>query len=148
MFDKANSKKFMIFPEADTRGIYSVAISLSESPCKPLQIKTNISSPVAVDYDPFDGKIYWTDVALKIVARAFPNGSSVEVVAYNNVQGPEGLAVDYIQRNVYWTDAGTHKIEVARLDGSSRRGLITSAIESPSAIILNIAERYIKAICF
>ncbi|PFX23099.1 Low-density lipoprotein receptor-related protein 6 [Stylophora pistillata] len=141
VFDKANSKKFMIFPEADTRGIYSVAISLSESPCKPLQIKTNISSPVAVDYDPFDGKIYWTDVALKIVARAFPNGSSVEVVAYNNVQGPEGLAVDYIQRNVYWTDPGTHKIEVARLDGSSRRGLITSAIESPSAIILNIAER-------
>ena len=140
-FEKANLEKFMVFPEADTREIYSVAISVSESPCKPLQIKTNISSPVAVDYDPLDRKIYWTDVALKLVARAFPNGSSVEVVAYNKVEGPEGLAVDYIERNLYWTDAGTRKIEVARLDGSSRRSLITSGIESPRAIILNIAER-------
>lgn len=131
----------MVFPEADTREIYSVAISVSESPCKPLQIKTNISSPVAVDYDPLDRKIYWTDVALKLVARAFLNGSSVEVVAYNKVEGPEGLAVDYIERNLYWTDAGTRKIEVARLDGSSRRSLVTSGIESPRAIIINIAER-------
>ena len=140
-FEKANSDKFMILPEAVTQEIYSVAISVSEGPCEPLQIKTKISSPVAVDYDPLERKIYWTDVVLKLVARAFPNGSSVEVVAYSNVEGPEGLAVDYIERNVYWTDAGTRRIEVARLDGSSRRSLITSAIESPVAIILDIAER-------
>ena len=131
----------MIFAEADTGEIYNVALSVSESPCYPLEIKINISRPVAVDYDPFEGKIYWTDVHLKLVARAFPNGSSVEVIAHNNVETPDGLAVDYIGRNLYWTDTGTSKIEVARLDGSSRRSLITSGIESPRAILLDIAER-------
>lgn len=143
MFYEANSKKFMIFAEADTGDIYSVAISVSESPCEPLKIKRSIyiRSPEAVDYDPFEGKVYWTDVCKGRVARAFPNGSSVEVVAEYNVRIPRGLAVDYVAQNLYWTDVGSKTIEVARLDGSSRRSLITSELRSPGAIILNIAER-------
>lgn len=143
MFYEANSKKFMIFAEADTGDIYSVAISVSESPCEPLEIKRRIyiSSPEAVDYDPFEGKVYWTDVTTGLVARAFPNGSSIEVVAEYNVRIPRGLAIDYIGRNVYWTDVESRTIEVARLDGSSRRSLITSKLRSPQALILNIAER-------
>lgn len=96
---------------------------------------------MAVDYDPVEGKIYWTDVTLGLVARAFPNGSSVEVIAYNNVVNPDGLAVDYVGRNIYWTDVNISTIEVARLDGSFRKSLITSNIEKPRAIILDIAER-------
>ena len=143
MFYEANAKKFMIFAEADTRDIYNVAISVSESPCEPLKIKrgTYIHSPEAVDYDPFEGKVYWTDVTKGLVAKAFLNGSSVEVVAVYNVRTPRGLAVDYVGRNVYWTDVESKTIEVARLDGSSRRSLITSKLASPDAIILNIAER-------
>lgn len=131
----------MIFAEADAREIYKVPLEVPETPCYPLGINTNISRPVAVDYDPLEGKVYWTDVTLKLVARSFPSGSSVEVIADNNVDTPGGLAVDYVGRNLYWTDEGTSKIEVARLDGSSRRGLITSGIEKPRAILLDIAER-------
>ena len=113
---------------------------MPETPCYPLGISKNISRPVAVDYDPVDGKIYWSDVTLQLVARAFPNGSSVEVIAYN-VSSPEGLAVDYVGRTLYWTDQANNRIEVARLDGSSRRSLITSNIEKPRAILLDIGER-------
>ncbi len=131
----------MIFAEADTGEIYKVPLAVPGTPCLPLGISTNISRPVAVDYDPVEGKIYWTDVTLKLIARAFPNGSSVEVIAHNNVTTPDGLAVDYVGRILYWTDAGTNKIEVARMDGSFRRSLITSSIDKPRAIILDIAER-------
>ena len=131
----------MIIAEAYLGEIYKVPLEVPETPCLPLGINTNISRPVAVDYDPVEGKIYWTDVTLQLVARAFPNGSSVEVIAHNNVETPDGLAVDYVGRNLYWTDMGTSKIEVARLDGSSRRSLITTSIEYPRAIILDIAER-------
>ncbi len=141
MFHKTSSEKFMIFAEAYVAKIYKVPLAVPGTPCLPLGIDTNITRPVAVDYDPVDGKIYWTDVTLKLVARAFPNGSSVEVIAYNNVDTPDGLAVDYVDRNIYWTDKGTSKIEVARLDGSFRRSLITSSIESPRAIVLDIEER-------
>ena len=141
MFDKTSSDKFIIFAEADTGEIYKVPLEVPETPCYPLGISTNISRPVAVDYDPVEGKTYWSDVTLGLVARAFPNGSSVEVIASNNVITPEGLAIDFVGRNIYWTDEGNNRIEVARIDGSSRRSLITSNIEKPRAILLDIEER-------
>lgn len=141
LFYNKSSEKFIIFAEADTGEIYRVPLTVEENPCFPLEISTNISRPVAVDYDPVEGKIYWTDVTLKLVARAFPNGSSVEIIANNNVGTPDGLALDYEGRNLYWTDAGTRKVEVARLDGSFRKSLITSNIDKPRALILHLAER-------
>ena len=111
MFDKTSSDKFVIFAEANTGEIYKVPLEVPENPCYPLEISTNISRPVAVDYDPVEGKIYWSDVTLKLVARAFPNGSSVDVIAYNNVITPAGLAVDYIGRNIYWTDEGNNRMK-------------------------------------
>ena len=131
----------MVFAEADTGEIYKVPLEVPGTPCSPLKITTNISRPVAVDYDPVEGKIYWTDVTLELVARAFPNGSSVEVIAFNNVITPGGLAVDYVGGKIYWTDEGTNKIEVAGMDGSYRTSLITSSIEKPRAILLDIEER-------
>ena len=140
-FYKTSSEKFMIVAEAGMGKIFKVPLKVPEAPCFPLGISTNIAEPLAVDYDPVEGKVYWTDVNLKLVARAFPNGSSFEVVANINVDTPGGLAVDYVGRNIYWTDAGTNKIEIARLNGSSRRSLITSHIERPRAILLDIGER-------
>ncbi|XP_020626041.1 low-density lipoprotein receptor-related protein 5-like isoform X2 [Orbicella faveolata] len=141
MFYKTSSEKFVIFAEADNGEIYKVPLEVPETPCYPLGIIANISRPVAVDYDPVEGKIYWTDVTLELLARAFPNGSSVEVIAYGNVTTPGGLAVDYVGRNIYWTDEGASRIEVARLDGSSRTSLITSSVVEPRAILLDIGER-------
>ena len=131
----------MIYAEAYVGKIYKIPLAVPDTPCLPVGIDTNISRPVAVDFDPVDGKIYWTDVTLKLVARAFPNGSSGEVIAYNNVDTPDGLAVDYVGRNIYWTDKGNSKIEVARLDGSYRKTLLSSSVEHPRAILLDIAER-------
>jgi len=126
---------------ADQREIYKVPLEVPEIPCYPLGINTNISTPVAVDYDPVEGKIYWTDFKLKLLARAFPTGSSVEVIAHSNIVSPAGVAVDHIGRNIYWTDEVNNRIEMAKLDGSSRRSLITSNIERPRAILLDIGER-------
>lgn len=131
----------MIIAEAHVGKMYKVPLEVPDTPCSPLGINTNISRPVAVDYDPVEGKIYWTDVSKKLLARAFPNGSSVEVIVKNNVDTPDGLALDYVGRNIYWTDMGTKKIEVARLDGSFRRSLVITNIQHPRAIILDIAER-------
>ena len=131
----------MIFADSEKEGIYKVPLGVPETPCYPLGINANIASPVAVDYDPVEEKIYWSDAGLKLLARAFLDGSSVEVIAHSNVVIPGGLAVDHVGRNIYWTDEGNNRIEVARLDGSSRRSLITSNIEKPRAILLDVGER-------
>ena len=136
-----STKRFLIFTEADSGEIYKVPLEVPGTPCSPLKITRNISRPFAVDYDQVEDKYYWSDATLDLVARAFSNGSSVEVIAYNNLTTPVGIAVDYVGRYVYWTDERTKIIEVARMDGSFRRSLITSNIDKPRAIILDIAER-------
>lgn len=140
-FNTKSSDKFMLFAEGDSGEIYKVPLAVSDTPCQLLGIQANISRPVAVDYDPVEEKVYWTDVTLKLVARAFPNGSDVEVIAQHNVSNPDGIAVDWLGRNLYWTDVGTKKIEVSKLDGSIRKSLITTSIDSPRAILLDIAQR-------
>ena len=131
----------MLFAEANSGEIYKVPLAVPDTPCSPLGIKSNISRPVAVDYDPIEGKVYWTDVALKQIVRSYHNGSDLEVIAESNVENPDGIAVDWIGRNVYWTDYQTSKIEVSRLDGSYRFSLFTSGLENPRAVVLDIDAR-------
>ena len=132
----------MFFAEANSGEIYKVPLAVPDTPCIPLRISTNISRPVAVDYDPIGGKVYWTDVTLEQVARAYLNGSDLKVIAQDNVINPDGIAVDWIGRNIYWSDANTSRIEVSRLDGSYRRSLFTVNLDKPRAIILDINARY------
>ena len=140
-FKSLSSDKFLLFAEGRKARIYKVPLAVPETPCSPLGIKTNISRPVAVDYDPIEGKVYWTDVTLKQIVRSYPNGSDLEIIAERNVEHPDGIAVDWIRRNVYWTDYQTNKIEVSRLDGSYRSSLITSGLDNPRALILDIDAR-------
>ena len=141
MYYNKSSDHFMLFAEANTGEIYKVPLAVTDTPCEPLAIRDNISRPVAVDYDPVEGKVYWTDVTLKQIVRSYPNGSDLEVLATTTVVNPDGIAIDWIGRNLYWTDAGANKIEVSRLDGSSRRSLITANVDLPRAIILDIEAR-------
>ncbi|RMX48585.1 hypothetical protein pdam_00017141 [Pocillopora damicornis] len=115
LFQKTSDELFLLFAEANHGEIYKVPLAVANTPCYLLQININISRPVAVDYDPVEGKIYFTDVTLKLLARAFPNGSSVEVIAHTDVVTPDGLAIDYIGRILYWTDTGTSKLEMRSL---------------------------------
>ena len=140
-FWKLSSDRFMLFAEANSGEIYKVPLAVPDTPCLPLGIKTNIYRPVAVDYDPIEGMVYWTDVTLQQIVRSYPNGSDLKVIAERNVQNPDGIAVDWIGRIVYWTDYRTSKIEVARLDGSYRFSLITSGLDNPRAVILDIDAR-------
>ena len=130
----------MLMSGADDRVIYKVPLAVQETPCEPIKIKGNLSRPVAIDYDPLEDRLYWTDVTLKTISRAFLNGSLVEVIAKVDVQTPDGLALDLVGRNIYWTDTGADRIEVARMDGSSRRGLVTSNLDDPRAIALYPSE--------
>ena len=37
-------------------------------------------NPIALDFDPVDRKLYWTDVAAKVIKRSDVNGSEEEIV--------------------------------------------------------------------
>ncbi|XP_075213889.1 low-density lipoprotein receptor-related protein 6 [Lycorma delicatula] len=104
---------------------------------------TGIKDASALDFDIMDGRIYWTDVKMKTITRAYINGSQMERIVEFGLDSPEGLAVDWVAHNIYWADTASRRIEVARLDGSSRKVLIWSSIQEPHSLALDPQQGYL-----
>lgn len=103
----------------------------------------NIKHSIAIDYDPVEGYVYWTDDEVRAIRRAFLNGTGQQVLVNTEVDHPDGIAVDWIGRNFYWTDTGTDRIEVARLNGTSRKILISEGLDEPRALCLDPERGYL-----
>ncbi|XP_069347226.1 low-density lipoprotein receptor-related protein 6 isoform X6 [Eulemur rufifrons] len=97
----------------------------------------DIRHAIAIDYDPVEGYIYWTDDEVKAIRRSFIDGSGSQFVVTAQIAHPDGIAVDWVARNLYWTDTGTDRIEVTRLNGTMRKILISEDLEEPRAIVLD-----------
>lgn len=97
---------------------------------------------VAVDFDPVDGFIYWTDLAHGL-NRISLDGFHKETIVIDEVYQPDGIAVDHQGRNLFWTDNITKRIEVIRLDGKHRKLLISHDLEEPRDITLDLKNGYI-----
>lgn len=91
---------------------------------------------IAIDYDPVDGFIYWSDEDVHAIRRARLDGSGQMDIVTTEIERPDGLAIDWLARNLYWTDTGTDRIEVCRLDGTSRKVIINENLDEPRAIAL------------
>lgn len=96
----------------------------------------NVKHSIALDYDPIEGYVYWTDDVVRSIRRAFLNGTGQQTLVDTEVQHPDGIAVDWVGRNLYWSDTGTDRIEVARLNGTSRKILISENLDEPRALCL------------
>lgn len=103
----------------------------------------DLSGPVAVDFDPIERKVYFTDIYSDIIGRIGIDGSNQEKLLASNISVPGGIAVDYVTRNMYWTDTGTDTISVARLDGTYRRILVDENLHEPLDIIVEPNEGHI-----
>lgn len=72
----------------------------------------DIRHAIAIDYDPVEGFVYWTDDEIKAIRRAHIDGSASAMLVATELKHPDGIAVDWVARNLYWTDTGTDRIEV------------------------------------
>jgi len=102
----------------------------------------NTPNPEALDYDPQERFIYWSDLQLRQISRAQPNGSAKEIIVNNGLQSPKGIAVDHVGRNLYWTDFDANRIEVSKLNGSERKVLVSRNIQKPVDIVLDLKNGY------
>jgi len=130
-------KKFLLFTDADDKSTQYVSLDTNYFASQTLFHHLGTHRPIAVDYDPVEDRVYWSDIAQGRIISAFFNATSVRKLFRCNVQTPDGLAVDYVGRNVYWTDTGTNRIEVGLLDGSRRKLLIKDGLDEPRAIVLD-----------
>ncbi|XP_058500814.1 low-density lipoprotein receptor-related protein 5 [Solea solea] len=102
----------------------------------------DIRHAIAIDYDPVEGYVYWTDDEVRAIRRSHIDGSNAMVLATSEINHPDGIAVDWVARNLYWTDTGTDRIEVTRLNGTSRKILISEDLNEPRAIVLDPVNGY------
>ncbi|XP_076640079.1 low-density lipoprotein receptor-related protein 6 isoform X1 [Colletes latitarsis] len=124
---------FMLFAKKENIGRISIENANNDN-IIPL---TGIKDASALDFNIADNRIYWTDVKLKTITRAFINGSDMERVVDLGLETPEGLAIDWIAHNLYWSDTGTRRIEMVRLEGCSRKVLVWNNIIEPRCLALD-----------
>ncbi len=68
---------FLLFTDTYQKQIYQMDLTSGGFHAVPLSGHDN---PIAVDYDPVHRRVYWTDVAGKLIRRACINGSHEENV--------------------------------------------------------------------
>ena len=129
---------FLLFAEGSS--LRQMALNATTSRRIPLKVPA--SKPIALDFDFLEEKVYWTDITLGTISRAYLNGSSQETVVRVGLNNPYGLAVDPFGRNIYWTDSTKQVIEIASTDGLYRRVLIKDNLQNPRDIILDVTRGY------
>nr|XP_002737326.1 PREDICTED: low-density lipoprotein receptor-related protein 4-like [Saccoglossus kowalevskii] len=140
---------FMLVADSLLATIFHLSLSSTHYEYAVLPI-TGMSNPVAVDYDPLDEKVYWTDVNLHTINRAAVDGSDKEVIA-EGVQEYERFDYDnacrshdalvYDTPHIYWSDWGTlPKIEQSDLDGGDRMILVSDGLGWPNSLALDVTD--------
>ena len=127
-----------MFADADAGKIYQLQLdSINVRPIAiPFDDKTNISQPVALEYDRVEDRVYWSDITLQIICRAFRNGTGFEVL-FDDVGVVDGLTINSAGRQLYWTSTTKDTVEMSKLDGSYRKTLIQWNLEEPRDIIVD-----------
>lgn len=139
-FIRSVFQKFLLFADSWHAQIFILDLDDSNLLVKVLPIGAFMYRPHALGMDIADNRVYWTDVSLNSIRRAFINGTSPEVVVSVNVSNPAGLAVDLVGGNIYWSDTVTKRIEVSRMDGAMRKVLIDKDLDQPRDIVLDTSK--------
>ena len=128
-------KRFFLFTDADDKSTNIISLDVNYFVAK--RLFSQLGRPIALDFDPVEDRVYWTDVGQGLILSAFSNATALKILFRCNVNVPDGIAIDKVGRNIYWSDTGTNRIEVARLDGTKRKLLIKDGLDEPRAIILD-----------
>jgi len=132
----AGVRKFILFADAEDKSTNYISLDVNYRVPQTLFKHLGSQYPIALDFDPVEDRVYWSDVDHGLIVSAFSNATSLKTLFYCNVKSPDGLAIDHVGRNIYWTDKGTKRIEVGRLDGTSRRVLIKHGLDQPRVTAL------------
>ena len=98
---------------------------------------TGLNQPNRIALDVTGGKMYWTNIGMRVIQRANLDGSNVQTLVTGLTQ-PSGIALDIAGEKMYWTDHLAGGIQRANLDGSNIQTLVTG-LAQPSSIALDIA---------
>ncbi|XP_070174698.1 uncharacterized protein [Littorina saxatilis] len=117
----------------DTKTITNYAVNMASL----------LYNPVAVDYNPVDEKIYWTEVTttFNAIRSADLDGSGVHTIYNAGLNATlDGLAVDPLSRLIFYSDAAQNVIAMLTMSTWAKKTVVTSNLDNPRAIVLDTAN--------
>ncbi|XP_025083263.1 low-density lipoprotein receptor-related protein 4-like isoform X2 [Pomacea canaliculata] len=128
-------QKFLLMTNTYLHAIHRMDVDTGSNFVIPID---GLSNPIGIDYDPVDGRLYWTDVIEKTIRSANLDGSGVRLVRNLGPQAmPDGLAVDSASRLIFYTDAGNNIIAMIAISSYHHRVVVDSNLDEPRAIELD-----------
>ncbi|XP_025082136.1 low-density lipoprotein receptor-related protein 5-like [Pomacea canaliculata] len=93
---------------------------------------------MGIDYDPVDGRVYWSDIEDETIRSAKLDGSDAQLV-HSISQGGSlwGLSLDSVSRLLFYADHGNKVIGMISLDTNSHQIVVDSDIDYPIDIELD-----------
>ncbi|XP_041369837.1 deleted in malignant brain tumors 1 protein-like [Gigantopelta aegis] len=129
---------FLLFTDTRKKQIYRMDVSTFSYVQVPL---TNHDNPIAIDYDPVDARIYWTDVGLRRIRSASLSGTDEKTVRQlSSGAVPDGIAIDSVSRLIFYTDTGNDIIAVMSIDGFAHKIIIDHGLDEPRAIVTDFND--------
>ncbi|XP_038074973.1 low-density lipoprotein receptor-related protein 4-like [Patiria miniata] len=137
-FRFADAGDFALLVDIANATIYAGSMSqrLADAEALPL---SGLVSPVAVDYDPVEKMVYWTDKGSQPthkISRARLDGSN-QMIVVEDLRTPLGMALDVESRMLYWSDFALEHIGRARMDGTGSKEIIVDNLDSPQTIVVD-----------
>ncbi|XP_072027809.1 uncharacterized protein [Amphiura filiformis] len=135
-----DTRSFLIVADTATSQIWTAPIPIKRGAVyTEVPIPNNTSAPKALDYNPTDDRIFWSDnFTISSIKR---NGTDQQVVIAN-IGEVQGIALDLMNNKLYWTDRIKQTIARSNLDGSGNE-TIFSDLGQPWNIIVDPAGKYI-----
>ncbi|XP_021945973.1 nidogen isoform X2 [Folsomia candida] len=124
-------------PEGDqivvAKGMSLIKIQLQGNKAVPLTVDP-FQTAIGIDFDCFNQKLYWSDVATRAIKMGNVNGSGKGSFLDEDIGSPEGLSIDWASGNIYWTDSLRDTIEVANLKNQVRKTVVSTDLVNPRGI--------------
>ncbi|KAK2161572.1 hypothetical protein NP493_1573g00011 [Ridgeia piscesae] len=100
---------------------------------------SEMNYPVAVQFNPTDRKVYWTELRENIIKSSYLNGTDEKTIStLHRGSFLVGLAIDMVSGLVYFTEGGADIIAAVTLDGRQHFTLVTEDMDEPQDIVLDL----------
>jgi len=97
----AGVRKFILFADAKDNSANYISLDVNYFVPHTLFRLIGRQRLIALDFDPVEDRVYWSDVYFGQIRSAFSNATSLKTLFYCNVKTPGGLAIDHVGRNIY-----------------------------------------------
>ncbi|XP_052818375.1 low-density lipoprotein receptor-related protein 4-like [Mya arenaria] len=136
-------EEFLVFTDSLKHAIYRMDIN-TQTYTKIVQLRPELSSPIAIDFDHVTQNVYFTDVKLKLIIRSSTDGGKLNIANQLSTKSvPDGLAIDSLSRLLFFSDVGNGIISVISLENNRTAAVIDEGLQRPRAIALNKVHKKI-----